>query len=70
MKKNVGKIDRILRIIFGLFLIWLGLFQLKGLEGEILGILVVLFSLIPFAIAATRVCPVFTMFKISSITKK
>jgi len=34
------------------------------------GILVALLSLIPFTIAATRVCPVFSMFKISSITKK
>jgi uncharacterized membrane protein len=70
MKKNVGIIDRILRIIFGLFLIWLGFFQLKGQEGEVLGIFVALFSLVPFTIAATRVCPVFTIFKISSITKK
>lgn len=70
MKKNVGKIDRVLRIIFGLFLIWLGLFQLKGQEGEVLGILVALFSLVPFTIAATRICPVFAMFRISSITKK
>ena len=70
MKKNVGKIDRILRVIFGLFLIWLGLFQLQGIKGEVLGILVALLSLVPFAISATRVCPVFTMLKISSITKK
>ena len=41
MKKNVGNIDRVLRIIFGVFLIWLGLFQLRGLKGEVLGILVV-----------------------------
>ena len=70
MKRNVGKIDRTLRIIFGLFLIWLGLFQLNGQEGEIVGILVALLSLIPFTIAATKVCPVFSMFRISSITKK
>ena len=70
MKKNVGSIDRIVRIVIGLFLIWLGLFQLNGLKGDVSGILVALLSLIPFIIAAIRICPVFSIFKLSSITKK
>lgn len=70
MKKNVGSIDRIMRIVFGLFLVWLGLYQLNGLKGDVLGISVALLSLIPFIIAATRICPVFSIFKLSSITKK
>ncbi len=70
MKKNVGKIDSILRFLFGLFLVWLGLFYLQGLKGEAIGLIVAILSMIPFAISATKVCPVFTLFKISSITKK
>lgn len=70
MKKNVGKLDRMLRIIFGLFLLWVGLVHLKALQGGILGIIVALLSLIPFSTAATRFCPVFSLFKISSMTKR
>jgi uncharacterized membrane protein len=70
MKKNVGKIDSILRFFFGIFLVWLGLFYLQGLKGEIVGIIVAMISIIPFTISATKVCPVFTILKISSISKK
>ena len=69
MKKNVGKVDAIVRILFGIFLLWLGLVRLNGLEGSILGILVAILSLIPFTIATTRTCPIFSIFKISSIPK-
>ncbi len=70
MKKNVGEIDSILRFLFGLFLLWLGLFYLQGLDGETAGLIVAILSMIPFTISATKVCPVFTLFKISSISKK
>ena len=69
MQKNVGNFDAILRYIFGIFLLWLGLFKLDGLEGNTSGILVAIFSLIPFTIATTRKCPVFSILKISSIPK-
>jgi len=69
MKKNVGTVDAILRYSFGIFLLWLGVVKLKGLEGRVSGILVAIFSLIPFTIATTRKCPVFSIFKISSIPK-
>ena len=69
MKINVGNVDAILRILFGIFLLWLGLVKLNGLEGSISGIFVAIFSLIPFTIATTRKCPVFSIFKISSIPK-
>lgn len=40
MIKNVGKIDRTLRFLLALALIWIGLFVLKGKEGNIIGIIV------------------------------
>ena len=70
MKKNVGKIDRALRFLLGLFLIWLGVFVLNGKEGEVIGILVALISLMPFYMALTRSCFVFRWFKIHSLSKK
>jgi hypothetical protein len=69
MEKNVGNLDATLRYIFGIFLLWLGLFKLNGLQGTISGILVAICSLIPLTIATTRKCPVFSIFKISSIPK-
>ena len=69
MIKNVGTIDRTLRFILGLFLVWLGVFVLKGKEVNGLGILVALASLMPFYMALTRSCFVFKWFKIHSLSK-
>ena len=67
--KNVGKIDRILRFLLGLFLIWLGVFVLNGKGGNVIGILVALISLMPFYMALTSTCFVFRWFKIHSLSK-
>ena len=69
MTKNVGKIDRTLRMLLGLFLGWLGLFILNGIEGNILGILVALISLVPFYMVVTGSCFVFNWFNIHSLSK-
>ena len=70
MKKNVGKLDAILRFLLGIFLVYLGLFILKGIQGNLLGIFVALISIMPFYMAITRKCFVFNFFRISSIPKK
>ncbi len=69
MMKNVGRIDRTLRILLGVFLVWLGVFVLKGKEGNVTGIIVALASLMPFYMALTRSCFVFRWFKIHSLSK-
>jgi hypothetical protein len=70
MIKNVGKIDRSLRFILGITLVWLGLFKLNGLEGNLIGILVALASLLPFYMVLTGSCFVFKWLKIHSLSKK
>lgn len=70
MQKNVGTIDRILRLLLGLILIWFGVFILNGKEGNVIGIFVALISLMPFYMATTRSCFVFRWFKIHSLSKK
>jgi hypothetical protein len=70
MIKNVGKIDRTLRFLLGLFLVWLGIVVLNGNEGNIIGIFVAIISLMPFYMAITRSCFVFKWFKIHSLSKK
>jgi hypothetical protein len=69
MIKNVGKIDRTLRFVLGLFLVWLGLFVMNGKEGNIIGILVAIISLMPFYMTFTGSCFVFRWFKIHSLSK-
>lgn len=69
MKKNVGKIDRSLRFLLGIFLLWLGLWQFNGLEGNISGILISLTALMPFYMVVTGSCFVFSWFKIHSLSK-
>ena len=70
MKKNVGKADRTLRFLFALFLLWLGLFSLNGINGKISGIIVALFSLMPFTTSISGRCPVFRWFRFHSLSKK
>ena len=70
MIKNVGKIDRTLRLLLGLILVWLGVFVLNGKEGNVIGIFVALISLMPFYMVLTRSCFVFRWFKIHSLSKK
>jgi hypothetical protein len=70
MIKNVGKIDRTLRLLLGLILVWLGVFVLNGKEGNVIGIFVALISLMPVYMAITRSCFVFRWFKIHSLSKK
>ncbi len=67
---NIGTPDRIFRLTLALVLVWLGLFFLDGLNGDLLGIAVALTSLLPFYMVATRSCFVFRWFGISSIRKK
>ena len=70
MIKNVGIIDRIMRFVLGLFLVFLGVFVLNGKEGSLLGVLVAISSLLPFYMVFTASCFVFRWFKIHSLSKK
>ena len=70
VEENVGSLDALLRLLLGLFLVFLGLFILKGKEGNVFGILVSVCSLLPFYMATTRRCFVFRFLKISSIPRK
>ncbi|MCB0428974.1 MAG: DUF2892 domain-containing protein [Flavobacteriales bacterium] len=69
MTKNVGMIDRLLRFLLGVLLVWLGLWPMNGLHGNVLGILVALVSLLPFYMVATRSCFVFKWLHIHSLSK-
>lgn len=57
MKCNVGRTDRIVRVIIGLGMIWAGFFY-EDWRGAI--------GIVPLATAAIGYCPVYTPFKFST----
>lgn len=69
MLKNVGLIDRILRFLLAVFLVWLGLFYLEGFRGNITGILISVTALLPLYMVITQSCFVFRWFNIHSLSK-
>jgi hypothetical protein len=60
MKCNVGRTDRIVRVIIGLGIIWAG-FYYENWWGAV--------GIIPLATAAMRHCPLYTPFKFSTCGK-
>jgi len=68
--KNVGNIDAFLKFVMALILFGVGLFLLNGIDGNVLGIILALCSLIPLYMVITRKCFVFKRLNISSISKK
>lgn len=57
MKPNMGKFDRVIRIIIGIIIAVIGIY-FKSWWG--------LLALIPFAAAALSFCPLYVPFKIST----
>ena len=63
MTVNVGTIDRIARALLGLVLLYLAF--LSGLplfEGGLMKILAAVAGIVMLIVAATRVCPVYSIF--------
>ena len=65
-KKNMGWLDRTVRFIVGVALIPTGLFLLGGWQGNLVGILVTAFALLPILTGLTGFCPGYIPFRISS----
>ncbi len=67
VKQNMGRLDRTLRFIVGVALIPIGLFALGGWQGNLIGILVVAFALVPLVVTSlTGFCPGYIPFGIST----
>ena len=69
-KKNVGRLDRTVRLIAGVALTLIGLFMLGGWQGNSSGIGVALFALLPLATGLIGVCPTYALFGISTRGEK
>ena len=70
MEKNVGSIDASMRFVLGVALIFIGMYVLEGIKGNLSGIIVALISLVPFYMVVTRKCFVFRLLRISTMPRK
>ena len=66
MKRNEGTIDRIIRLVVGVALIWAGLWPLNGLQVAVVGIVVAVIGLILVITGITGYCALYSLFGIST----
>ena len=64
MKRNIGSIDRVLRVLAGIALVVVGFAVLGGTVGIVVGVI----GLIPLATGLIGWCPLYSLFKLK--TKK
>ena len=64
MKRNIGSIDRALRVLAGIALVAVGFGVLGGTVGIVVGVI----GLIPLATGLIGWCPLYSLFKLK--TKK
>jgi hypothetical protein len=70
-KKNMGRLDRLLRFVAGAALVPIGLFLLGGWQGNLIGILVAVFGVVPLLVTGlTGFCPGYVPFGISTHGKE
>ncbi len=69
-KKNVGGLDRTVRLIVGVALILIGLLPLGGWRGNSAGIDIALFGLVPLMTGLVGFCALYVPFGISTLKEK
>jgi hypothetical protein len=67
MKKNMGSIDKIIRLIFAAVIVYL---FVTGLISGTLGLVLLVFSLVFVVTSLTGVCPLYTIFGINTCSIK
>ena len=65
-KQNVGTIDRGIRIALGIILAAVGMLVLKGTAGTVVSIV----ALIPLITGIVGFCPLYVLFKLSTLKAK
>ncbi|HHS97383.1 MAG TPA: DUF2892 domain-containing protein [Chloroflexi bacterium] len=66
MKRNEGTVDRIIRLVIGVVLIWVGLWPLNGLQVAVGGIVVAVIGLILLITGLTGYCALYSLLGIST----
>lgn len=60
-KRNMGQLDRLLRAIIGLVLIYIGFFATELVDNIVINLLLGLLGLLNLAAATTAYCPVYRL---------
>lgn len=66
METNEGTVDRIIRLVLGVVLVWAGLWPLGGLGGAAWGIVLAVIGLVLLVTAATGFCLIYRILGIST----
>jgi hypothetical protein len=69
LEKNLGRLDRTLRLLAAVALALIGLFPLGGWQGHSTGVDVVLFALWPLATGLFGFCGIYRLLGISTVEK-
>jgi hypothetical protein len=65
-KKNLGRLDRTVRFTAGAAMLVIGLFVLRGWQGNSTGTDVAFFALVPLGTSLVGICPAYIPFGIST----
>ncbi len=65
-RKNVGTLDRLVRLVVAAVLLAIGLFPLDGLQGRPLGLFAIVLGVAALATALTGRCPGYVPFGIDT----
>jgi len=68
-ERNESTVDRIVRAVLGLILLWVGLWPLGGLQATVVGIIVALIGLVLVVTAITGFCLIYRLVGISTLKK-
>lgn len=69
-KRNVGILDRIVRVTLGMVLLPSGLFLLGGLQGNVLGLVTASLGTLGLVTGLTGFCPLYIPFGINTLEKE
>jgi len=69
-KRNVGILDRIVRVALGMVLLPSGLFLLGGLQGNVLGLVTASLGALGLVTGLTGYCPLYVPFGINTREKE
>lgn len=67
VRKNMGQIDRLIRIITGLVMMYLGFINQEVIGDLTINIIVGVFGIISIAFAYIAFCPIYTLGNISTL---